>query len=128
MAIKAKSDLDNEKANDFFTLSVLGCVVTCLLYMLFIFVFADPLLHILNIPDDIFNASKTYLLIITNFFTLNSYIAVLSFFIKSDGRAKLSLCTVITANVLNLFLYFVFFEFFAKNIASFAFALVIGIC
>lgn len=31
LAIKAKSDWDSEKANDFFTLSIIGCLLACLL-------------------------------------------------------------------------------------------------
>ena len=126
LAIKAKSDLDHEKANDYFTLSIVGCILSCLMYMLFIFIFADSLLHLLNIPENIFEASKIYLLIITNFFTLNSYIKVLAYFLKSDGRAKLTLDAVLIANILNIVLNFILFYFLGQNIASIALALVIG--
>lgn len=126
LAIKAKSDLDSEKANEFFTLSIVGCVLSSLMYMLLILIFADPLLHILNIPESIFEASKTYLLIITNFFTLNTYIKVLAYFLKSDGRAKLTLYSVLIANILNLVLDFLLFYLLGQNIASIAWALVIG--
>lgn len=126
LAIKAKSDLDSEKANDYFTLSIVGCILSCLAYMIFIFFFADSLLNILNIPENIFESSKTYLLIITNFFTLNAYIKVLAYFLKSDGRAKLTLDAVLIANILNLCLDFILYKFFAQNITSIAFALVIG--
>ena len=126
LALKAKSDLDSEKANEFFTLSIVGCVLSSLMYMLLIFIFADSLLHILNIPESIFESSKTYLLIITNFFTLNTYIKVLAYFLKSDGRAKLTLNSVIIANILNLVLNFLLFYLLGQNIASIAWALVIG--
>lgn len=126
LAIKAKSDLDDEKANDFFTLSIVGCLLTCFLYMIFIILFADPLLHLLSIPADIYDSSKAYLLIITNFITLNSYIKVLSYFIKSDGRANLTLDAVLLANILNLALDFVLFYVLGPNIKSIALALVIG--
>ena len=126
LAIKAKSDLDSEKANEFFTLSIVVCLLSCLMYMIFIYIFADPLLHILNIPENIFEASKIYLLIITNFLTLNAYIKVLAYFLKSDGRAKVTLYAVLIANILNLILDFLLFVFIGQNIASIAFALVIG--
>ena len=126
LAIKAKSDLDSKRANELFTLSIVGCVVSSLMYMLLIFIFADPLLHILNIPESIFETSKTYLLIITNFFTLNTYIKVLAYFLKSDGKAKLTLHSVLIANILNLVLDFLLFYLLGQNIASIAWALVIG--
>ena len=126
LAIKAKSDLDDEKANEYFTFSIIGCLLSCLMYMIFIYIFADSLLHILNIPADIFEVSKTYLLIITSFFTLNAYIQVISFFLASDGKAKLTLNAILIANILNLALNFILFEFLGQNIASIAYALVIG--
>ena len=126
LAIKAKSDWDSEKANDFFTLSIIGCLLACLLYMVLIFIFADSLLHLLNIPESIFETSKIYLLILTNFFTLNSYIKVLAYFLKSDGRARLTLRAVIIANVLNLGLNFALINLFPQKIAGIALALVLG--
>lgn len=126
LAIKAKSNLDDEKANAYFTLSVVGCILSCLIYMIFIFIFADSLLHLLNIPDSIFESSKIYLLIITNFFTLNSYMKVLAYFLKSDGRAKLTLDTVLIANILNIVLDFLLFNLFGQKIVGIALALVIG--
>lgn len=80
----------------------------------------------LSIPADIYNPSKTYLLIITNFFTLNSYIKVLAYFLKSDGRAKLTLDAVLIANILNLALDFLLFGVFGQKIEGIAFALVLG--
>ena len=126
LAIKAKSDLNNEEANRFFTLSIVGCIASCIAYMILIFIFVDPLLHILNIPANIYESSKTYLLIVTNFFTLNSYIKVLAYFLKSDGNAKLTLDVVLIANILNLALDFILFKFLGPNISSIALALVIG--
>ena len=53
LAIKAKSNLESEKANRYFTLSIIGCIATCIAYMIFIFIFVDPMLAILNIPAGI---------------------------------------------------------------------------
>ena len=94
--------------------------------MVLIFIFADSLLHLLNIPESIFETSKIYLLILTNFFTLNSYIKVLAYFLKSDGRARLTLRAVIIANVLNLGLNFALINLFPQKIAGIALALVLG--
>lgn len=68
LAIKAKSDFDSEKANRYFTLSVMGCITGCLALMIGIAVFTDYFLLILNIPADIYQSSRTYLLIATGFF------------------------------------------------------------
>jgi len=58
LAIKAKSNLESEKANRYFTLSIIGCIATCIAYMIFIFIFVDPMLAILNIPAGILEAVK----------------------------------------------------------------------
>ena len=123
MAIKVKSDFDGEQANHYFTLSVMGCIISCLVLMIGIFVFADPLLHILNIPSDIYESSKTYLLIATGFFTFNAYVQVLGYYFKSDGHAKMTLNEVIIANVLNLALNFILFKILGPHISSIALAL-----
>lgn len=126
LAIKAKSDLKQEEADRYFTFSIVGCILSCLMYMLFLFVFADSLLHLLNIPPVIFNTSKTYLLIISGYFTLNTYMRVLAYFLKSDGKAKITLRAVIIANIINLVLDFLLFNLFEEKIVGIALALVIG--
>ena len=49
LAIKAKSDRDDEKSNAYFTYSIVGALLSCLVYILFVFIFADPILKLLNI-------------------------------------------------------------------------------
>ncbi|WP_461464015.1 MATE family efflux transporter, partial [Methanobrevibacter sp.] len=126
LAIKAKSDLKKEEANKYFTLSIVGSILTCLVYMLFLFVFADSLLHLLNIPSIIFNTTKIYLFIITGFITLNVYMKVLAYFLKADGKASQTLRAVIIANIINLCLDFLLFNLFEQKIVGIALALVIG--
>ena len=126
LAIKAKSDRDDEKANAYFTYSIVGALLSCLVYILFVFIFADPILKLLNIPETLFEISKTYLFIVTGFYTLNVYIRVLAFFLKAVGRAKHTLKAVIIANIINLALDFLLFNVFEEKIVGIAIALVIG--
>ncbi|WP_295722409.1 MATE family efflux transporter [uncultured Methanobrevibacter sp.] len=126
LSLKAKNEFDYEKTNKYFTLSIIGSVLVSFVYSIFIFIFADFLLHALNTPKEIFIISKTYLLIITGFFILNTYIKVLSFFIKSDGEAKLTLRAILIANILNIILDFVLYKLLEPTITSIALALVIG--
>lgn len=126
LSIKAKSDLNNEKSNIYFTFSIIGAIIICLIYMLFIFIFADSLLHLLNIPQDIFNTSKIYLLIISGFFTLNAYIRVLGYFLKADGQAGTTFNAILIANITNLCLDVLLFNLFEQKIVGIALALVLG--
>ncbi len=126
LAIKAKSDRDDEKANAYFTYSLVGAMLSCLVYMLFIFIFAGIILKLLNIPENLLEISETYLYIITSFYTLNVYIRVFAFFLKAVGKAKYTLRAVIIANIINLVLDFLLFNVFEEKIVAIAIALVIG--
>ncbi|WP_461463951.1 MATE family efflux transporter, partial [Methanobrevibacter sp.] len=126
LSIKAKSDLNNEKSNIYFTFSIIGAIIICLIYMILIFIFADSLLHLLNIPQDIFNTSKIYLLIISGFFTLNAYIRVLGYFLKADGQAGTTFNAILIANITNLCLDVLLFNLFEQKIVGIALALVLG--
>ena len=74
LAIKARSNLNSVEANRYFTFSIVGSLLSGIIYMIFLFIFADSLLHLLNVPSYLFNSSKIYLLIISGFYTLNIYI------------------------------------------------------
>ena len=68
LALRAKSELDEEKSNFYFTISIIGIIIVSLIYILAIFVFADNVLHFLNAPADIYGNAKSYLLTILFFF------------------------------------------------------------
>ena len=61
LALRAKSDLDEEKSNFYFTVSIIGIVAVSIIYIVSIFFFADNILHMFNIPSNIFNQAKSYL-------------------------------------------------------------------
>ena len=126
LAIKARSNLNSVEANRYFTFSIVGSLLSGIIYMIFLFIFADSLLHLLNVPSYLFNSSKIYLLIISGFYTLNIYIRVMSYFLKADGQAKTALYAVLIANILNLILDFLLFNLFEQKIVAMALALVIG--
>lgn len=126
LSIKAKSDWDYQKANEYFTYSILGAILSCLMYIIFILLFADYILDLLNIPKSLLETSKTYLFIVTGFYVLNVYIRVLAFFLKSDGKAKHTLTAVLIANIINLCLDFLLFNLFEQKIIGLGLAMVIG--
>lgn len=96
------------------------------MYIIFILLFADYILDLLNIPKSLLETSKTYLFIVTGFYVLNVYIRVLAFFLKSDGKAKHTLTAVLIANIINLCLDFLLFNLFEQKIIGLGLAMVIG--
>ena len=126
LALRAQSQLNREKMNYYFTISVLGICLVTIIYLLIIFFFADSILMSFHTPAEIFDVSKEYLLTLMFFYPLNCYILVVSFFIRSDGFPKMPFYAVLIANIINIFLDILFLKVFHMGIASTALASVLG--
>lgn len=126
LALRAKSELNQEKSNYYFTLSIIGIIIVSLIYILLLFVFADNILYFFNTPADIFLGTKEYLLTIMFFFPFNCFIIVISYFLRSDGFPKLPFYSVLIANISNIILDIVFLKVFPMGIKGAALASVLG--
>jgi len=126
LALRAKSDLNDEKSNFYFTISIIGIVIVSLIYIAVIFLFPDNVLHMLNAPANIYYQAKSYMFAILCFYPLNCFIIVISFFIRSDGFPKLPFYTVLIANVSNIILDVVFLKGFNMGIEGAALSTVLG--
>ena len=126
LALRAQSQLKHEKVNYYFTLSVLGIIIVTIIYILLIFLFADQILMLFNIPQNIFNIGKEYLLMLMFLYPLNCYILVVSFFIRADGFPKMPFYAVLIANILNIILDIIFLKVFHMGIVFTALASVLG--
>ena len=126
LALRAKSDLDDEKSNFYFTVSIIGIILISLIYIAVIFVFADNILHLLHAPSEIFYQAKSYLFAIMFFYPLNCFIIVISYFLRSDGFPKLPFYSVLIANVTNIILDFIFLKGFNMGMEGAALSTVVG--
>ena len=126
LALRAQSQLKHEKVNYYFTLSVLGIIIVTIIYILLIFLFADQILMLFNIPENIFNIGKGYLLMLMFLYPLNCYILVVSFFIRADGFPKMPFYAVLISNILNIILDIIFLKVFHMGIVFTALASVLG--
>lgn len=126
LALRAQSQLNSEKTNFYFTISILGICIVSIILLLFIFLFVDNILMMFNVPAEIFNISKEYILIFMFFYPLNCYLLVISFFIRSDGMAKMPFYAVTMANVLNIFFDLLFLKVFNMGVTGTALASVLG--
>ena len=126
LALRAQSQLNNEKSNFYFTFSILGMFVVAILLILVMFFFIDNILMFFNVPGEIYDLSKEYLLIFMFFHPINRYLIVISYFIRSDGHPKMPFYAVLTANILNIFFDILFLNVFHLGIAYTALASVLG--
>lgn len=126
LALRAKSDLDEGKSNFYFTVSIIGIIVFSLIYIAAIFFFSDNILHLLNIPSNIFYQAKSYLHVMMFFYPLNCFIIVISYFIRSDGYPNLPFYSVLIANVTNIICDVIFLKFFNMGIEGAALSTVVG--
>ena len=126
LALRAKSKLDSEKTNFYFTISLLGTFLISILFILLIVFFTDDVLILINTPAEIFNISNEYLLILMFYYPLNCYILVLSFFIRSDGFPKIPFYTALISNIMNMILDIVFIKGFNMGVNGCALASVLG--
>ena len=126
LALRAKSDLDEEKSNFYFTVSILGIIAISLIYISSIFVFSDNILHLLNTPENIYIQAKSYLHVMMFFYPLNCFIIVISYFIRSDGYPRLPFYSVLIANVTNLIFDVMLMKGFNMGIEGAALSTVVG--
>lgn len=126
LALRAKSDLDEEKSNFYFTVSIIGIIIVSIIYIAVIFFFSDNILHLLNAPANIYSQAKSYMFAIMFFYPLNCFIIVISYFIRSDGFPKLPFYTVLIANVVNILFDVVFLKGFGMGIEGAALSTVVG--
>lgn len=126
LALRAKSNLDHEKTNFYFTISIWGILLISIIFLLTIFFFTDSILTMLNTPAEIFNDSRGFLLILMFFYPLNCYIMVISFFIRSDGFPKIPFYTALIANILNVIFDVILMKGFNMGINGNALGSVLG--
>ena len=126
LALRAKSMLEHEKTNFYFTISLFGILLMSIVFILSITFFTDEILTALNAPAEIINISRDYLLILMFYYPLNSYIMVISFFIRSDGFPKIPFYTALIANILNLILDIILMKGFNMGLNGCALASVLG--
>ncbi|MBE6505600.1 MAG: hypothetical protein E7Z73_07675 [Methanobrevibacter millerae] len=126
LALRAQSQLQNEKTNSYFTISILGILIISAIILLSVFLFVDNILMFFSVPADLFDISKQYLLTLMFYYPLNSYLLVVSFFVRSDGYSKMPFYAVLTANILNIFFDILFLSVFHWGITSTALASILG--
>ena len=99
---------DNEKANEYFSLSITFLTILSIILAIFSYIFVEDICKILGANGEILNIAKEYLKIIIVFspFYIVSY--ALEVLIKTDGYPHLSIIGVIISALTNIILDYVF--------------------
>lgn len=126
LALRAKSDRNEEKSNLYFTISFFGIIIVSLIYILAIAFFSDSILHLFNTPAEIYDITKEYLFVIILFYPLNCFVVTLSYFVRADGFPRLPFYAVLIANVANIIFDIIFLEVLGMGIVGTAWASAIG--
>jgi putative MATE family efflux protein len=101
---------DEEKSNEFFTLSLVYSVIACAITTAFISIFREDLLRLCGANDEVLPYALAYvkwvIVAIPSFFLG----VILSVFIRNDGAPFLAMLSVICGGVFNIFgdIFFVF--------------------
>lgn len=104
----AKGRGDTQKANEYFSYSVVLAGITGILFILFTVLFADPILRFLGASGHIYPLSREYYEVLTLFsifFIMNNLFIT---FLRNDGNAKLAMIGFSTGGLLNIILDYIF--------------------
>lgn len=104
---------------------IIGLFTTILLTILSLFIL-DPLLHLINTPDEIFAEALTYIRIIGMFVIVMFAYNLASGVLRSIGDSVMPLVFLIISSVLNIFLDYAFMAWCGMGVGGAAIATVIS--
>ena len=122
----AKTDFDDDKANAIFTISIVTTLIAILCLTLFCYVFPDFIIGSLSGSNLLKPLISQYYYMVIPGFLFMSYMACLSYFVKTDGFIKLQFNAFLICNLLNMILDVVFMKFLNLGISGAGLALTLG--
>lgn len=113
LALRAKSLHDDEKANFYFTVSLLSMILIVMVYIIIVFFFTKEIfVNIFHVPQAVLPTALIYAKAFVFFMIFSSYMIFMSYFARSDGYPRLPLYSFLIANISNLTLSFIFMSVF----------------
>jgi putative MATE family efflux protein len=110
LATVLRGEGDEARSNEFFTVSLFSCIIISILITVFLFLFKEEFLRLCGADAEVLPYALSYvkwLVFAIPFFLVGT---VLSAFIRNDGVPFLSMLSVVSGGVLNIFgdIFFVF--------------------
>ncbi|MBQ6345394.1 MAG: hypothetical protein IJH63_05495 [Methanobrevibacter sp.] len=126
LALNKKSEFDIEGSNRYFTASIASSlVVSCILAFVCLF-FMDPLSSLLGASPTIKPLVMDYSHGLYGCFIVSTIAGVLAQYIRVDGQPNFASVVIIVANLVNVFLDFVFLDLMGLGMAYASLATFIG--
>ena len=123
----AKAEFDDEKANTFFSVSIISLLTIGILIAIFGVLFSGNIVQFLCIsqPELIPDVSQFFIPCIIGMPFL-CYMMSLSYFIRADGIPTLPFRAILLANIINICFDFVYIKFFSMGVGGAALATTTG--
>ena len=99
---------NHKKGNEIFTTSILGAVCVCIVISILNIFFIDEICYALGASEITFPYVKSYVEVILFFNWSFVFISVLNVFVRCDKAPKLAMTAMITANITNIILDYLF--------------------
>jgi len=99
---------DKELGECYFTLSVILNALTCILLTIGLYIFMDPIAHLLGATEATMPYIREYAPYVILGLSAFAFSSLMQTFVRNDGAPKLSMAAVITGGVLNVILDIVF--------------------
>lgn len=109
-----------------FATSIILCLLTSLILTLLSVSFIDPLLHLMNVPEAIFNDAKIYIVLIFLGIIATIFYNLISSILRAIGDSKTPLYFLIFSSLINVLLDILFIGPLKMGIAGAAYATIIA--
>lgn len=126
LSLNKKAEFDEEGSNRYFTAAVIVSVLLSVIIVALALINANAIVYILNPPKAVLPYVQQYAPFLFLCFIVSSFSGVITQFIRVDGQPNLASITIIFANVVNLFLDFIFMYHMHMGIAGASLASLIG--
>lgn len=127
LALRAKSDQDDEKANYYFSASLRVVIIANIIYIIISLILGDELIMALyGPPQTIYKVFLLYFNILVFYFPFNCYILTLGYFVRSDGYPKMPFIALLIANITNIVISLILMGVFNLGVEGSSLGSVIG--
>jgi putative MATE family efflux protein len=121
-----KGQRDEAKANVIYTLACVLILALSVVLILLSFFFLDPMVELICNNAELFEGARSYARVILWGAPFMLFVPGMVFFIRVDGKPKLSANILLVANVVNLIMDLVYIKVFGMGIDGAALATVTG--
>lgn len=126
LCFENKSKAQNKLANNYFSLSIFALVVLGVLFFIICFFLNQPIMNFLCADETLRIYSRDYIKYYSIGFPFLMFTMGISYFMRNDNNQNKAFACLLTANIVNLCLDFVFIQFLDMGIAGSGLASSVG--